>query len=106
MAKAEKTTIIKRVIKTTEKPGITLTLSMPEASTLIAMAAKVGGNPDNSPRGWLNNIFAALQSAGAEGYADLEEYDVLSGGLEFHSYTTDSKKPVNTDDEVEQGGAV
>jgi hypothetical protein len=105
MAKAEKTTITKTVTKVTEQPGITLTLSMPEARTIIAIAAKIGGHPDSSPRGWLNNIATVLQEAGVERFTNLEEYRVLSGGMSFSEYNAVSERPVNVDGKVEQWGA-
>lgn len=74
----EKTVIEERV------DGVTLELSTAEAEVLMAITAKIGGDPHKSDRGHVDNIGNALREAGVKDWGQTDAYKRLSGtGLSF-----------------------
>ncbi|MEV6419040.1 hypothetical protein [Streptomyces sp. NPDC051662] len=65
MAEAKRTIIEQEVTRVTKVPGITLTLTMEEAETLIAIAAKVGGSRERTVRKHVDSVTNALLMMGA-----------------------------------------
>ncbi|MFI2909441.1 hypothetical protein ACG2OD_14445 [Streptomyces sp. PDY-4] len=62
MAEATKKT------RTVATEVVTLTLSVEEAETLMAVGAKIGGDRSNSPRKHYDSVVAALSKAGVRDF--------------------------------------
>ncbi|MEU1037663.1 hypothetical protein [Streptomyces sp. NPDC005907] len=85
MAVAEKTT----VERTVTEEGFTLKLTVDEAETLVAVLARVGGSPDQSPRGNAESVLDALIAAGARTYYPQPQghpVHLLRGFVAFDDY--------------------
>ncbi|MGV9546821.1 hypothetical protein [Streptomyces ardesiacus] len=71
--------------------GFTLKLSIDEAEALVAVLANVGGSPTESPRGDVESVLKALQSAGSRDYwSDGHPLKYLSGSMQFADYDEES----------------
>ncbi|MFE9442511.1 hypothetical protein ACFYO2_26745 [Streptomyces sp. NPDC006602] len=68
MAEAKRTIVDKEVKRVEKVPGITLTLTIAEAETLIAVGAKIGGDREHSPRKHYEAVTKALLGAGVRDY--------------------------------------
>ncbi|MFF9525393.1 hypothetical protein ACF1DV_25940 [Streptomyces achromogenes] len=87
MAVAEKTTV-ERVVT---EDGFTLKLTVDEAETLVAVLARVGGSPHESPRGNAEAVMKALSGAGVRNYwVEDHPSDLASGSIQFADYGTES----------------
>ncbi|MEU6704742.1 hypothetical protein [Streptomyces wuyuanensis] len=86
MAEAQKTT------RTVVEKTFTLTLSVDEAETLMAVGAKIAGDQVDSPRKHFEAIVRALGKAGARDFtaSKYEEHPhrLLTGGLTFKNNGT------------------
>ena len=89
MATAEPTTVEVKVVTTTTTPGVTLTLTYSEATTLRAILEQVGGSRDHSRRKHADDIHRALSEAGISPNGLIS--DQMTGWLRFKDYTL----PVN-----------
>ena len=63
MAKASKR---EKVVQVIQEEGFTLELTTNEASTLLWLMVRIGGNPDRTPRQHCNAIQDALLKVGAK----------------------------------------
>lgn len=89
MAVAEKTTI-ERVVT---EDGFTLKLSVNEAEALVAVLARVGGSPTDSPRGDAKSVLRALQNAGSRDYlSEGHPLRYLRGSMQFADYDEESSR--------------
>lgn len=87
MAQAEKTTVERVVIE----EGFTLKLTVGEAEALVAVLAKVGGSPADSPRGDTENVLKALRAAGSRDYwSENHPLKYVRGSLQFADYNEES----------------
>lgn len=77
MASAEKTSGVVRVVQAVT---YTLTLSIEEVDALVAVCARIGGSPDNSPRGHMDDIRNALMASGAPHFDDTVAYNLHADG--------------------------
>lgn len=93
-AKFTETREVERIVKDViSEERVSLTLSMAEARTLLAIAAKVSGSPkdathgDNpSPRMHMDSISEAIGKATGIYYGDTPEFRHMSGYINFASY--------------------
>jgi hypothetical protein len=88
MAKAKET----QIEVTTTVTGISLELTLDEATTLADIMSRVGGSPSTSRRGHTAAIYETLRAAGVKAVCDLENYDGylpedLEGALIFRENT-------------------
>ncbi|MET9126930.1 hypothetical protein [Streptomyces sp. NPDC004528] len=85
MASAEQATV-ERVV--TEK-GFTLKLTVDEAETLVAVLARVGGSPSDSPRGLSEGVMDSLVSAGVRSHFPTSAghpTNLARGSINFDDY--------------------
>ncbi|MEU9404757.1 hypothetical protein AB0E08_03440 [Streptomyces sp. NPDC048281] len=68
MAEAKRATVDQEVKRVEKVQGITLTLTMEEAETLIAVGAKIGGDKVATPRAHIESVIAALRKAGVRDF--------------------------------------
>jgi hypothetical protein len=86
MAEAKRTIIEQEVTQTKRVPAVTLTLTIEEAETLVAVGARIAGDRYKSPRRHYESVVSALSKAGVRGFETSGEhpYKHLSGpGLTF-----------------------
>lgn len=74
MAKAE----VIEVMPVLPVKKIILTLDWSEADALLSLAGFVGGDPDNSPRAFIDSVFDALVAAMEMPYPRTEAYGLIS----------------------------
>ena len=78
--------INKNITIVTEVPGIQLNLTMEEAMALRAVLHKVGGYPNRSRRGLINDILDAMKDkVDLEEWSDRPDLIVKDGSLWFKS---------------------
>ncbi|WP_030386511.1 hypothetical protein [Streptomyces sp. NRRL S-241] len=63
MAEAKRTIIDQEVKKIEKVPAISLTLTLEEAETVMAVLVKVAGSTTNSPRKHTNAVLTSLEKA-------------------------------------------
>ncbi|MFD8018939.1 hypothetical protein ACFV6G_00720 [Streptomyces lavendulae] len=63
MAEAKRTIITREVKKTETVPALSMTISIEEAESLMAVLVKVAGSLTNSPRKHTNAILRSLENA-------------------------------------------
>ncbi|MGN7135821.1 hypothetical protein [Streptomyces pseudogriseolus] len=68
MAESKRTIIEQEVTETKRVPAVTLTLTIDEAETLMAVGAKIGGHREKSPRKHFDAIVSALGRAGVRDF--------------------------------------
>ena len=73
---------------TTTVTGISLELTLDEATMLADLMSRVGGAPSTSRRGLADKIGTALRAVGVKSVCDLDDYEKavpedLQGGLVF-----------------------
>ncbi|MGI5196952.1 hypothetical protein ACQEVY_25535 [Streptomyces sp. CA-288835] len=95
MAEAAKTTVSKTIERVEKVPAITLTVSIEEAETLMAVGAKIGGDPEHSPRKHYAAVTEALRDAGVRDYMVGGEhpFKYLGSGALFFSNKKSSVFP-------------
>ncbi len=69
----------------TEITGVTLELSREEADALAAVVAKIGGDPERSPRKHIKAIEEALEQHDLVYYTS-KAYPYLTGVLQFYTH--------------------
>ncbi|MGW1673272.1 hypothetical protein [Streptomyces sp. NPDC002324] len=93
MAEAKRTIIEQEVTETKKVPAVTLTLTVEEAETLMAVGAKVGGDRYTSPRKHYEAVTKALRNAGvrdftASGPHPYKHLEPYSPGVNFSEKPT------------------
>ncbi|MER5883107.1 hypothetical protein ABT160_04705 [Streptomyces sp. NPDC001941] len=91
MAKARRTVTDQVVTETKRVPAVTLTLTIEEAETLIAVGSLVAGDAETSPRRHYEAITEALLKAGVRDFtaSGSHPFDYLKRshpGVAFRSY--------------------
>lgn len=100
MAVATRTTRDKVTKRVEQVPVVVLELDENEASTLLALFAFVGGNPENTARGYVNGMSSALKRVMPTGtYLSGPFHRSASGSIMLGSLP-DELRPKNTQDEV------
>lgn len=65
----------------------TLEVSQKEAEALVAVLARVAGDPQSSPRAYMQNIYELFEREGVA-YGSSPAYHLLEGSLKFRTYPT------------------
>lgn len=96
MAEAKRTTITQEVTETKKVPAVTLTLTIEEAETLMAVGAKIAGDYRVSPRKHYAAVTAALSAAGVRDFtaSGPHPYKHISGTVTF---TVEPQRKPRTD---------
>lgn len=84
MARAQRTTEVVRQPKRVTR--VQLTLTEGEADFLLAVLAKIGGHPKNSPRKYAERISEALKNTLGISYKKTDAFPLSSGYLYFIDY--------------------
>lgn len=91
------------VTKFEEQKNYVLELSREEAIALTTVLARIGGNPQHSPRKFISAIFHALHDAGARHTASntVDETIKRTGSLYFKDHTlSELYKPFGPNEEI------
>ncbi|MFF5371357.1 hypothetical protein [Streptomyces sp. NPDC013187] len=86
MAEAKRTIIEQEVTETKKVPAVTLTLTIEEAETLMAVGSRIAGDRYKSPRRHYESVVTALSKAGVRDFTagGAHPYKHLTGnGLSF-----------------------
>ncbi|MFD7552992.1 hypothetical protein ACFV9E_00420 [Streptomyces sp. NPDC059835] len=90
MAEAKRTIIDQEIKKVEKVPAISLTLTIEEAETLMAVLVKVAGSTTTSPRKHTNAILVSLEKAQVRDWESTgHPFSLLAdrnGGLAFRDY--------------------
>jgi hypothetical protein len=91
VARARKIETHKRVVTKVPQTLIQLDLTPGDADMLIAVLAKVGGSPHNSPRKYATRVMSALMEVTGGDWESTDSFPLMEGSLFFGNYPDPSR---------------